>query len=94
MPLLVQGAFTYFVRATLAPGQLQLLPCTEANGSEGIPDEWAGNPRCIGRMLQHFWAEKGELAGRLESAVKPMLLDSMAAHLTRTQDYQPCPPLP
>lgn len=57
-PLLLQGVYNAFIRPTLAPEELLVLPCDEANGHEG--SGYPGLPsNCSGRFVSHFWGWGG-----------------------------------
>ncbi|KAL4420318.1 hypothetical protein ABPG77_010223 [Micractinium sp. CCAP 211/92] len=53
-----QGVYNVFIRPTLAPEELLILPCDEANGHEG--SGYPGLPsNCSGRFVSHFWGWDG-----------------------------------
>lgn len=55
-----QGAFNRFIRPSLAPGELLLLPCGEANAFPGADG-------CVGEHLHHYWFHKERLLERLHA---------------------------
>ncbi len=56
--LRLQGVYNVFIRPTLAPEELLILPCDEANGHEG--SGYPGLPsNCSGRFVSHFWGWDG-----------------------------------
>lgn len=54
----LQGVYNTFIRPSLAPEELLVLPCDEANGHEG--SGYPGLPsNCSGRFVSHYWGWGG-----------------------------------
>lgn len=63
-----QHVFAHWIRPTLAPGELVLIPCNDANSYPNGNPTFTGD--CVGKYINHYWSDKGAAKLRLEEIVK------------------------
>lgn len=75
-----QGAWNEFIRPTLnVPGELLLLPCSQANGN---PSSFG----CTGEHVRHYWMNKRRVIPALHAFVLAGLAEAMNAPTARDAD--------
>lgn len=82
-----QSAFNIFIRPMLAPGELVLLPCEEANGYPKVEQQW----RCksAGATVNHYWGDKPALDSKLHAEFEQNARLSLLVHIARSGGLQP-----
>lgn len=83
-----QGAWNTYIRPTLHPGQLVLVPCAEANGFPDAPSSHSGGTCMGGQYLSHYWIEKFRLQELLDATFHENAKEAVLGYLRREGDLR------